>query len=140
MINTIKVQYKRDRQKVDVKGEVISGSSDSESGKNSPISSFEESKEPRTKQPVGKSYLERCAKVGRVGPPETSLDKKSAHGELQLRVVGPKVSYSQDENLLLEVEAKSSFVSIRADTAVFKNRFYYEVTLKGDGMAQIGWC
>jgi Kip1 ubiquitination-promoting complex protein 1 len=31
-------------------------------------------------------------------------------------------------------------VSIRANTAVFKDCFFYEVTLMGDGLAQVGWC
>jgi Kip1 ubiquitination-promoting complex protein 1 len=29
---------------------------------------------------------------------------------------------------------------MRANTAVFKGFFYYEVTLMADGLAQIGWC
>ena len=45
-----------------------------------------------------------------------------------------------DEPLALDVEAKSSFVSIRANTAVFSDTFYYEVTLLSDGLMQIGWC
>ena len=31
-------------------------------------------------------------------------------------------------------------MSIRANTAVFKESFYYEVTLLSDGLMQIGWC
>lgn len=57
---------------------------------------------------------------------------------MTLRCAGQK--NSQNERMLVDVEAMSSFVSIRANTAVFKNCFYYEVTLKGDGLAQIGWC
>ena len=44
------------------------------------------------------------------------------------------------EALALDIEAKSSFVSIRANTAVFRDCFYYEVTLLTDGLMQIGWC
>ena len=44
------------------------------------------------------------------------------------------------EALALDVEAVSNFVSIRANTAVFKETFYYETTLLSDGLMQIGWC
>ena len=43
------------------------------------------------------------------------------------------------DSLALEIEAKSSFVSVRANTAVFAHVFYYEVTLLSDGLMQIGW-
>jgi Kip1 ubiquitination-promoting complex protein 1 len=46
----------------------------------------------------------------------------------------------KSNELFLDIEAKSGFVSVRANTAVFKDLFYYEVTLMGDGLAQIGWC
>lgn len=39
-----------------------------------------------------------------------------------------------EEALALDIEAKSSFVSIRANTAVFRDCFYYEVTLLSDGL------
>jgi len=42
--------------------------------------------------------------------------------------------------LALDIEAKSNFVSVRANTAVFQDCFYYEVTLLTDGLMQIGWC
>ena len=42
--------------------------------------------------------------------------------------------------LTLDVEAKSSFVSVRANTCVFSDTFYYETTLLTDGLMQIGWC
>ena len=44
------------------------------------------------------------------------------------------------EPLDLDIEAKSKFASVRANTAVFKDCFYYEVTLLTDGLMQIGWC
>jgi len=44
------------------------------------------------------------------------------------------------DSLALDIEAKSNFVSVRANTAVFKDCFYYEVTLLTDGLMQIGWC
>jgi len=45
-----------------------------------------------------------------------------------------------DELLALDIEAKSNFVSIRANTAVYRETFYYEATLLSDGLMQIGWC
>lgn len=87
----------------------------------------------------GKSYLDRCAKAGRVGPLETKLDKHTAMGQYILRSISTSDSEIESERFMLDIEAKSSFFSIRADTAVFKEIFYYEVTLKGDGKAQIGW-
>lgn len=36
--------------------------------------------------------------------------------------------------LALDIEAKSNFVSIRANTAVFHECFFYEVTLLTDGL------
>jgi Kip1 ubiquitination-promoting complex protein 1 len=47
---------------------------------------------------------------------------------------------SQEDMLALDVRATSGFVSIRANTAVFKEAYYYEVTLMTDGLMQIGWC
>ena len=38
------------------------------------------------------------------------------------------------EPLDLDIEAKSNFASVRANTAVFKDCFYYEVTLLTDGL------
>lgn len=38
------------------------------------------------------------------------------------------------------MEAKSSFLSIRANTAIFAECYYYEVTLLSNGLMQIGWC
>lgn len=62
------------------------------------------------------SYVERCKLVGRIGPKETKLDPKTAYGD---------VIFSGRENL--DVEAISSFASIRANTGVFSGRYFYEV-------------
>ena len=75
-----------------------------------------------------KSYFERCKSAGRVGPVETKLDKKSAYGDIFFS--------SRDD---LDVEAMSSFSSVRATTGVFAGRFYFEVMLKSSGFMQIGW-
>lgn len=39
-----------------------------------------------------------------------------------------------------DIESKSSFASIRANTAVFAGKYYYEVRLMTSGLMQIGWC
>lgn len=38
------------------------------------------------------------------------------------------------------MEALSQFASIRANTAVFSGKYYYEVKLLTGGLMQIGWC
>lgn len=87
------------------------------------------------------TYFDRCKTVGRLGPPKTELDRSSAYGDF---VFGHERSEQRgsrsDCPLALDIEAKSSFVSIRANTAVFRDCFYYEVTLLSDGLMQIGWC
>ena len=55
----------------------------------------------------------------------------------------PNSGYAADlleRSLALDLTAKSSFVSIRANTAITQECFYYEVTLLSDGLMQIGWC
>lgn len=69
------------------------------------------------------TYFDKCKQMGRVGPVETKLDKKSANGEI--------IFSGKDD---LDIEAMSSFSSIRATTGVFKGRFYFEVMLKSSGL------
>ena len=76
-----------------------------------------------------KSYFERCKVVGRVGPKEVELDTKSCYGDLHYH-----------SRKLIDVEAVSGFVSVRANTGVFAGRYFYEVQLKSDGLMQIGWA
>lgn len=101
--------------------------------------------------PVRKLYIERCKEVGRLGPPKTQLDRSSAFGtfvfghERAQQHSGDRETHllqgmDGSEVLALDIEAKSNFVSIRANTAVFKDTFYYEATLLSDGLMQIGWC
>lgn len=71
--------------------------------------------------------FEKCKQVGRIGPPKTQMDQNSVFGRVK------------DENLLLSGDARE-FNSIRADTGFFKGVWYYEATLKTDGLQQIGWC
>ena len=54
------------------------------------------------------TYVQRCKKVGRIGPKEAKLDERSAYGEYV---------FSDKEHL--DIEATSSFVSIRANVGVF---------------------
>ena len=79
------------------------------------------------KEPL--SYIDRCKSIGRIGAKESKLDSKSAYGD---------VIFSGRDNL--DVEAISSFASIRANTGVFSGRYYYEVQLKTSGLMQIGWA
>ena len=38
------------------------------------------------------------------------------------------------------IEGVTKFSSIRANTAVFSGRYYYEVRILTAGIMQIGWC
>jgi hypothetical protein len=95
---------------------------------------LEESKIPGEEEKVKEnednyiSYIDRCKKIGRLGPKEVKLDTKSANGDV--------IFAGRDG---LDVEAVGNFASIRANTAVFSGRYYYEVQLKTDGLMQIGW-
>ena len=87
------------------------------------------------------SYFDRCKEVGRVGPPKTELDMNSVYGEfetLEERVLKNASPLGKalvgDRQLVLDVTAKSNFASIRANTAVTKECYYYEVTLLSDGL------
>ena len=62
------------------------------------------------------SYLERCKKIGRIGPWETKLHRESAYGEAH---------YHGTEKL--ELEATSNFYTVRANVGVFSGRYYFEV-------------
>lgn len=46
----------------------------------------------------------------------------------------------QGERDALDIESMSQFSSIKANTAVFSGRYYYEVRLMTSGLFQIGWC
>ena len=45
----------------------------------------------------------------------------------------------QKNNLLLDIEANSNSVSIRANTAVFNNVYYFECQILTGGSMLIGW-
>lgn len=52
---------------------------------------------------------------------------------------GSKAMLSE-KPLTLDITATSNFATVRANTAVTKECYYYEVTLLSDGLMQIGWC
>lgn len=91
------------------------------------VAQKEESKGPSKP----KTFLDRCKEVGRLGPRFSKLDPNTASGTVKIR----------DENsTCCDLEAIGQFCSIRANTAVFKNRYYFEVKLMTSGLMQIGWC
>lgn len=46
-----------------------------------------------------------------------------------------------NEDECLDVECMSAFASIRANTAVFKGKYYYELRIiRQAGLMQLGWC
>jgi len=100
--------------------------------------------EEKIQEEISKGYLHRSKKIGRIGPLKTELDIESVYGRLLFAgqdynalITDP---FEQIDKLMLDVEATSSFVSVRANTAVFKGCYYYEITLLCDGLAQVGWA
>lgn len=87
----------------------------------------EESKVEESKST--EAYFNKCKKIGRIGPVQAKINKKSGYGE---------ALYFGKEDL--EFEATSSFYSVRANVGVFSGRYYYEVMLKSSGLMQLGWC
>jgi len=81
----------------------------------------EEAKETESRPFEEMNELEKCIEVGRVGPAKTGLDQDSSSGKVT------------DNELLLE-GASREFNSIRADTGFFKGVWYFEATLRTDGL------
>lgn len=86
---------------------------------------------PRNEETKGEGpklsrVLERCKEVGRVGPNVTKIDPETMAGNVKIT-----------DNM---IEGVSRFSSIRANTAVFSGRYYYEIKIMTDGIMQIGWC
>jgi len=50
-----------------------------------------------------------------------------------------KSPITAEPGLYLRIESENKFTSIRANTAVVKKQFYYEVMLLSSGLMQIGW-
>ena len=70
----------------------------------------------------------------------TSVGSFETQEERVLNQANPGSKRLFGENLNLDVTAKSNFATVRANTAVTKECYYYEVTLLSDGLMQIGWC
>lgn len=75
----------------------------------------------------------------------TELDVSSLVGDAKVSIdPATKQQYKSpataEPGLYLGVESDAKFSSIRANTAVVKNQFYYEVLLLSSGVMQIGWC
>ncbi len=51
-----------------------------------------------------------------------------------------KSNATKEPGLLLDIKAKSNWVSIKANTAIFNKAFYYEVQIMTSGVMQIGWA
>lgn len=92
--------------------------------------------EEKKKQKEQKSYLESCKKIGRLGPLITRIDNEGTFGAHKMR--GKRQKF-EDIGNKLDIEAKGSFTSIRANTCFCKGKWYYEVKLLTGGLFQIGW-
>lgn len=66
--------------------------------------------------------------AGRIGPLKTVLDVTGG---------APLVHISKDK---LTVQSQSAFSTIKANVAVYKGKWMYEVQLRSKGVMQIGWC
>lgn len=73
--------------------------------------------------------FEKCKSVGRIGPLVTKLDFEQ-----------DGANFKKYDPHGLDIEALGNFSSVRANTAVFTGRYYYEVKLLTSGLMQIGWC
>ena len=97
---------------------------------------------PTTSNQGTLSYFERCKQVGRLGPPKTELDMDSVVGSFEtlhervLKSASPstKAMIQNEKPLVLDITATSNFATVRANTAVTKECYYYEVTLLSDGL------
>ena len=66
--------------------------------------------------------------IGKLGTSVTKLDMKTSFG---------KINTYNDGN---KIEARDSFVSVRANNCVVKGKWCYEVLLESNGLFQIGFC
>lgn len=71
---------------------------------------------------------EKLKEIGKLGTSSTIIDLKTAHGKLNTYNDGNKI------------EAKDSFVSVRANNCLYKGKWCYEVLLESNGLFQIGFC
>ena len=71
---------------------------------------------------------EKHKEIGKIGTSVTLLDLKTVKGEVQTFYDGNKI------------EAKESFVSLRANNCIMKGKWCYEVLLLSNGLFQLGFC
>ena len=71
---------------------------------------------------------EKQKEIGKLGTSCTIIDLKTACG---------KLSTYNDGN---KIEAKDSFVSVRANNCLYKGKWCYEVLLESNGLFQLGFC
>ena len=74
------------------------------------------------------SLKEKQKEIGKIGTSTTLIDLKTNKG---------KISTYYDGNKL---EARDSFVSVRANNCVIKGKWCYEVLLESNGLFQLGFC
>ena len=74
------------------------------------------------------SLKEKQKSIGKIGTSTTLIDLKTNFGKLQTYYDGNKI------------EARDSFVSVRANNCVFKGKWCYEVLLESNGLFQFGFC
>lgn len=65
------------------------------------------------------------------GDGKLSIDPLTIHSYLNIT--------TKEAGMILEIEAISKWTSIRANTAVFANMYYYECQIMTSGVMQIGW-
>ena len=66
--------------------------------------------------------------IGKIGTSKTLIDTKTSLGKIQQFYDGNKI------------EARDSFVSVRANNCVMKGKWCYEVLLLSNGLFQFGYC
>ena len=71
---------------------------------------------------------EKQKTIGKIGTSTTLIDLKTNKGRLQTYYDGNKL------------EARDSFVSVRANNCVVKGKLCYEVLLESNGLFQLGFC
>ena len=71
---------------------------------------------------------EKLKEIGKLGTSCTIIDLKTAYG---------KLSTYNDGN---KIEAKDSFVTVRANNCLYKGKWCYEVLLESNGLFQLGFC
>ena len=71
---------------------------------------------------------EKQKSIGKLGSSETIIDMKTSNGKLFTYNDGNKI------------EARDSFVSVRANNCLIKGKWCYEILLESNGLFQIGFC